>query len=132
VIDPAGEDTVERMVELTGGTGPRIVFECAGAPPTLDQALQAVARRGQVILVAIAWEPVPVLPSDWIGREVKLQASFASLPADWEEALRLMQEGSVRVEPMLDESSFVPLEGIQAAFEALIKPSTQLQMVVRP
>ena len=43
-----------------------------------------------------------------------------------------MQAGKVNVDPMLEESSFIPLDGIQQAFEDLIKPSTQLQMVVKP
>jgi len=29
------------------------------------------------------------------------------------------------------EESYIPLEDIQSAFEALVKPSTQVQMVVR-
>ena len=36
------------------------------------------------------------------------------------------------MEPLLSEASFVPLEGIQEAFEALFKPTTQLQMAVKP
>ena len=37
----------------------------------------------------------------------------------------------VRMGPMLEEAGFIPLDEIQQAFEALVKPSTQLQMVVR-
>ena len=47
-------------------------------------------------------------------------------------ALELIRSGRVRMEPLLSEASFVPLEGVQGAFEALFKPTTQLQMVVKP
>lgn len=132
VIDPTKEDVIPRMVDLTDGRGPHVVFECASARPTLDQALNMVRRSGQVVLVAIAWEPVEVLPADWIARQVNMQASFGSAPEDWRAALDLIRSGEVTVDPLLSEAGFIPLTEIQQAFEALIKPTTQLQMVVKP
>lgn len=131
VIDPTKEDPVSRMVSVTGGIGPDVIFDCAGIESTLDQALNTVRRSGQVVLVAVPWEPMPLLPVDWMAREIKLQSSFGSRPDDWKIALQLIKSGKVSIEPLLSEASFIPLEGIQQAFEALIKPSTQLQMVVR-
>jgi threonine dehydrogenase-like Zn-dependent dehydrogenase len=131
VIDPSKEDAVERIVALTGGNGPDVVFDCAGAASTLDQAMNMVRRGGQVVLVALAWEKTSVLPVDWIAREIKLQASFGSMPEDWRIALDLIRSGKVSVAPMLSEDSFILLEDIQQAFESLVKPSTQLQMVVK-
>ena len=55
-----------------------MVFECAAAKGTLDQALNMVNRKGQVVLVAIVWEETGVLPPDWMAREVNLQTSFGS------------------------------------------------------
>ena len=132
VIDPAKEDVVDRMVSLTGDRGPQLVFDCAGARSTLDQALEMVRPSGQVVLVALAWEPTSVLPVEWIAREGKLQASFGGTPEDWRIALDLIRSGKIRMEPLLSEASFIPLDDIQHAFEALIKPTTQLQMVVKP
>ena len=132
VVDPTKEDAVSRMVSLTEGTGPQVVFDCAGARSTLDQAMNMVKRQGQVVLVALAWEHTSTRPVDWMGREIKLQASFGSKPEDWRIALQLLQSGKITVEPMLSEADFIPLDAIQQAFEALIKPTTQLQMVVKP
>ena len=63
VIDPTKEDVQERLVELTDGIGPDVIFECAAAKGTLDVAMDSVKRGGQVVLVAIAWEPTSVLPA---------------------------------------------------------------------
>ena len=132
VVDPLQEDVVSRMVALTGGSGPQVVFECAAAKDTLQQSLDMAARGGQVMLVALAWEPVPVLPVDWLAREVDLRASFGATPDEWRIALELIRCGAVTMEPLLSQTSFIPLEAIQGAFEELIRPSTQLQMVVAP
>ena len=132
VFDPTKEDVVQQIVSATGGTGPQIVFDCAGAKPTLDQALNMVQRHGQVVLVALAWEQTSVLPVDWIGREVRLQCSFGSQPEDWRIALNLIEAGKISIEPMVSEADFVPLDQIQRAFEELTNPTVQLQMVVNP
>ena len=132
VLNPADADFEARIVELTGGSGPQVVFECAAAPATLEQGLDLCARGGQVVMIAIAWEPTPVVPPNWMAREVRMQSSFGTLPEDWRIALELMRTGRVSVEHMLSGANFVPLEGIQGAFEALCQPTTELQMVVEP
>ena len=40
VIDPTADDPVERMVELTDGLGPEVVFECASAKSDAESGLQ--------------------------------------------------------------------------------------------
>ena len=131
VVDPTREDVVDAMVSLTEGLGPDVVFECAAATSTLDEALSMARRSGEVVLVSLAWEPTQVLPVEWVGREVVLKSSASKRPEDWRMALELIRGRKVRMEPLLSEASFIPLEGIQEAFEALFQPSTQLQMVVR-
>ena len=131
VLNPLEGDLEARVLELTGGRGPQVIFECASAPSTLDQALELTARGGQVVMVAIAWEPTAVMPSNWMAREVRMQASFGTQPQDWPIALELMRTGRVSVDHMLNSTNFVPLEGIQDAFEALCRPTTELQMVVQ-
>jgi (R,R)-butanediol dehydrogenase/meso-butanediol dehydrogenase/diacetyl reductase len=131
VIDPITEDVEARMVSLTGGLGPRVVFECAAAKFTLDQGLNLVARNGQVVLIALAWEPTAVLPVDWVGSEVTLLASMGTRPEDWRIAMELIASGKVDMAPLLSDAGFIPLEGIQEAFESLVKPTTQLQIVVK-
>ncbi len=131
VINPLEEDAIQRAVELTDGKGPAVVFECAAAKGTLDQALNMVHRNGQVVLVAIVWEQTPVLPPDWMAREINLKTSFGSQPEDWRIALDLIRSGKVTMESLVSEASFLPLDEIQGAFEALCNPSNQVQMVVR-
>ncbi len=131
VLDPTTEDVSARMVELTDGIGPDVVFECAAAKGTLDSAMDMVKRGGQVMLVAIVWEPTDVLPPNWMAREVSLKSSFGTQPEDWRIALELIRAGKVSMEPLVSEASFLPLDNIQEAFEALRNPSNQVQMVVK-
>ena len=131
VLDPTQEDAVDRIAALTGDVGPDIVFECAAARSTLDQAFSLVRRHGEVVLIALAWEPTEVLPVDWAAREIRFQTSFGTGPEDWLIALDLIRAGKVTMGPLLSEASFIPLSDVQNAFEALVKPTTQLQMVIK-
>ena len=132
VLNPLEIDPISTAVELTGGIGPDVVFDCAGINSTLDQSLNMVRRNGKVILVAVIWEKISLLPVDWSAREVSMHVSFSSDPSDWHAALNLFQSGKVKIGPMLSREQIIPLTDIQGAFESLIKPTTQLQLVVKP
>jgi threonine dehydrogenase-like Zn-dependent dehydrogenase len=133
VVDPMREDPVERIVQLTGGLGPSVVFECAAAEQTLQQSLDMVCPGGQVVVVSLAWRPQWVLSADWITREAELKVSYGSKRSEeWLMALDLMRRGLVRWEALINESCFVPLDRTHEAFEELTRPSTQLQLVVCP
>ena len=131
VVDPNNGVPLDTVLAATGGSGPNVVFECAGAPSTLDQAMNMVVREGQVMLVALAWEPTELLPVDWIGREISLETSFSTTSEDWIIALELLRSGKARTEPMVSGSSFIHLDDIQEAFLELTRPSSQLQMIVK-
>mgnify|MGYP005844426967 CR=1 FL=1 len=143
-IDPRAVDPVAECVRLTGGLGPDVVFECAGAKgthadpqtgvgtrqPTLQQALEMARKRGQVVLVALCMEPCQVSPLDWVGREVQLQCSYGSEPLDWQIVLSLLANGKVQGKPLI--SNVVPLAEIQPAFQSLLNPTDELQVLVKP
>ena len=130
VLDPREVDVVAEVVRLTDGLGADVVFECAGTRPTLQQALDMARRRGQVVLVALCMEPCSVTPLDWVGREVQLQCSYGSDADDWPLALDLLATGRVQGRPLI--SNVVPLDQIQAAFQRLLAPADEVQVLVRP
>lgn len=131
VIDPTQDDPVAAAEEMTGGEGVGIVFDCAGIKGTLDQAASMVRPRGQAVLIAVPWEPLPLEAADWMARHINIQTTFGQDPGDWHTTLKLMQRGGIDVQPMLQESDFIRLEDIQSAFESLFTPSDQLQMIVK-
>ncbi len=130
VLNPTEEDVVERMAELTEGKGPQVVIDAAGAKPTLQQALEAVRYAGRVVLLAIAWEEVPILPADWCTRDLELTTTFAFVPEWWPECYKLLESGAVCIEPMLKGDSLISLDEIEPTFKRLFKPTDEIKMVV--
>ena len=131
VVDPTSQDPVKAIIELTDGAGPHVVYECAAAKPTLHDALDMVRRKGNVMLVPLAWEDVPLLPVDWAGKEIQLNTTFASEPYDFKVAVDLIASKKFVLEPLLSDTDTIELKDIQEAFELLIKPSNQIQMVIK-
>ncbi len=131
VFDPRRTELVPEVVKLTGGLGADVVFDCAAGRLTLQHSLEMARRSGQVVLISMAWEDVPLLTVEWIGREVELKAAYGSSPEDWRISLELMKDGRVRSGPIVDESCFLPLDGIQDALMGLMTPKDQRQLVIK-
>lgn len=131
VVNPLEEDVTARFVELSGGAGVDVIFDCAGIGDTLDHAFDAARRAGQVVLVAVPWASLPLRPADWMAREVDLCTSFGSDPEDWRIALALLAGGQISGDALMSDASVIGLDDIQDAFEGLTKPSSQLQVVIK-
>ena len=128
VFNPLREDLVKEVEKATG-IGADVAFECAGAKPTLQQALELVRMGGRVMLIALAWEKVDCLPVDWVGREVELKACYEYYNSEWVVAMGLMEAKKIKTKPIV--TKIIPLSDIDPMFNELLKPNTeQIQVVV--
>jgi (R,R)-butanediol dehydrogenase/meso-butanediol dehydrogenase/diacetyl reductase len=132
VLDPDSNDVVSEIVEATEEIGPPVVFDCAAGPQTLQQALEMVRRDGQVIVVSLAWEAVPLLTVEWVGREVEMKASYGSTPEEWQITLQLMERGHIDHEALIGPDHFITFDQVQSSLERLITPDEQVQLVLVP
>lgn len=134
VFNPLKDDIIAEIVKLTGGKGPDIVYECAAAKNTLQQACRLVARNGRITCLAVYQEPITIEPLDWymMQPEIKFTTNGDSTPLDWEISLELMRAKQIKVAEVI--SDIIPLAGIQKAFQTLLKPetNTMLRVLVAP
>lgn len=77
IINSAEQDAVAAIKEATGGRGVDATFECAGAVPTLRQAMEAVRTGGQVQFVGNQAEMMPPIPFfELMNRELTIRGTF--------------------------------------------------------
>jgi len=119
VEDPAG--AAELVEEWTEGAGAPVAFEVSGAVAGLETAIQSLAVRGRLVVVAIHSAPPPVNLFRVFWRELTLIGARVYEREDFEEALRLLASGAVPADSLV--TSVRPLEQAAAAFEALERGS---------
>jgi len=102
-------DPVAAILDLTGGNGADVVFECAGGSPkqglagnkTLNQAIDAVRSGGKVI--GVSWFGGPLQMDIDRLRERSLRYLFPDISTygHLEHTVRLVASGRVRVGPTI-------------------------------
>jgi threonine dehydrogenase-like Zn-dependent dehydrogenase len=125
-FDPTSEDPVSRTLSFDPH-GPRIAFECSGAPESLQQIFDACGYQGAVGILGVPMAPVLLL-----RMFVKEQRAFSlSGPSrdSMERALRLLGE---RPHIARVITGTVPLEETDQAFRRLAAGDGGVKVLVAP
>jgi L-iditol 2-dehydrogenase len=129
VVDYEKADPVEAIRELTNGRGVDRVYECAGNPKVIPQALSAVRRGGRVALLGLTGGKDVEIPADALTlNEIDLMG-IRSSPNAYPAMISLMASGAVEVNPLLTHT--YPLEQVEEAFAAL-RDRTSIRPILKP
>ena len=115
--DPASGDLASVVAEWTHGGGADVAFEVSGAPAGLDTAIQSLATRGRVVVVAIHSAPPPVDLFRVFWRELTLIGARVYERSDFEEAVALLAGGMVPAARLT--TAIEPLGRVAEAFAEL-------------
>lgn len=112
----AGSDDLHKLVaERTDGLGADIAFECSGAGPGAQTALDLVRHRGRYVQVGLFGKPVFWDLEQVCVKELQVHGTFATVASSWRKALALLQSGQLRTGPLISHT--LPLEAWQLAFD---------------
>ncbi|HOR86070.1 MAG TPA: alcohol dehydrogenase catalytic domain-containing protein [Bacillota bacterium] len=115
-INPIEDDPVQAAYALTGGQGVDVCIIAAGAPGIVTQASAMTRMGGEIILVSMITEPIPVNTYSLVFREQTLRGAMLYTPEDFEKALEIINSGI----PMdMFVTHQFPLENVQEAMEVL-------------
>ena len=117
VVDPTASDVAALVADWTDGAGVAVGFEVSGSVAGLDTAINLLAVRGRLVVVAIHATPPPVNLFRMFWRELTLIGARVYDRSDFEQAIRLLHEGAVPGARLI--TRIEPLSGIAAAFAAL-------------
>jgi 2-desacetyl-2-hydroxyethyl bacteriochlorophyllide A dehydrogenase len=112
---PADQTAEDLGAQIAADWSPTVVFECAGAAPAVELALQAVAIGGRVVLIGLAGKPVPVVPLRFVRRGLTLTASLIyDHPGDFERTIELVRLGRAQPSALVTD-----VRGLEDAAEAV-------------
>lgn len=115
VLNSSKED-LYKYVQENYPEGIELIFESAGNEVTMKQAVDLVARGGEIIVVGTQSKPVPI---DFlkINREVTIKTSFRYCN-DFPETIELISNGKIDVNSMV--TNIYDYENVQKAFSEAI------------
>jgi L-iditol 2-dehydrogenase len=119
VVDANADDPVARILGLTGGIGPDVVFECAGNATTTLQAVDLVRKGGTVVIAGICFDWVEMPVSNIVLRGLTIRGSIIFSPDDYASAFNLIEEGRIDVDPLITRK--MPLADINEAFDISLR-----------
>jgi len=129
VIDASAENVVQRVKDLTDGYGADAVMVAVGASKALAQALEMAGLCATVNYFAGTYPPttIPLDPNLIHYKQIRLTGSHDYSPLDFENALRLIAQGSVRVAPLISHD--LPLERVKEGFD-VVRAQAGLKVII--
>lgn len=116
-VDPIAGDLQALLAEWTADAGADVAFEVSGAAAGIETAIQSLAVRGRMVVVAIHSSPQPVNLFRVFWRELTLIGARVYERPDFEEAVRLLASGAIPAEQLITRVD--PLGDVAAAFAEL-------------
>lgn len=115
--DPTGADIPAVIAEWTGGEGAAVAFEVSGAAAGVSTAVDALAPRGRLVMVAIHATPREVNLHRFFWRELTMLGARLYSQDDMATAVEMLATGQI---PAADLITHVePLRRAGDAFAAL-------------
>jgi L-iditol 2-dehydrogenase len=131
VIDPATEDSVERVKQATDGYGADVVIEAVGLPVTWEQAVDMTRDAGTTILFGGAASGIKfeIDTARLHYGQLTIKGVFHLAPRHVEQALKLIIAGNI--DPDILISHEMPLEKIKDALD-LMSSGKSMKVAITP
>ncbi|MDF2533331.1 MAG: gutB 2 [Clostridia bacterium] len=126
-LNPLKEDVVAKVKEFTGGRGVDVALIAADSKVIVDQASAMVRKRGEVGIIAMITEKIPVYTYSFVFNEQTLFGAMTYETKDFIKATDMINDG-------LDLSDFLtqklPLEETQKALDVLNEKKENVVKVI--
>ena len=129
--DPSEVDLVEFVRQSTGGEMAGVVFDCAGSPSVLPQAIAVLKPAGRLMQVATYERSLELTPEMMYRAfqmgNIRWQGCGGQR---WGEAVELLGKGQVRTAGLITHR--FALDQIREAFETQIAAADAIKVMVEP
>lgn len=121
-VNVASDAIEDRRERFTDGIGFDVVFDTTGHPTGVEMAVEQVRKGGEIVVVGLPGESSDLFMTPVVRGEIRVETSYGSDWRNFEQAIRLIENGSIDAEAIVDRSYDVddPTE----AFEAFLRSET--------
>jgi len=97
----AQDNPLARVMEITDGDLPTVVFDATGSGESMMGAFQYVAHGGRLVFVGLMQGDITFSDPFFHRREMTILSSRNSLPANFTRIIALMESGRVNTDPWI-------------------------------
>jgi len=115
VINIGEQKLTDAVLELTGGAGLDVAFECAGHPDSVRGCLDALRPMGRYTQVAICGQDIQFPIDQIFYKQLTMSGSVCYTAQTWERMMRIYAEGRVRLNDLI--STKLPISEWRTAFD---------------
>lgn len=123
------EDVPTRIIESLGGP-PDIVFECSGAPNTIEESLTYVRPRGTVVVLGFCGVPDVLQPGTGLFKGARIQFSMVYSRRDFEVVADKIDRGALRATELVSET--IALAALPVRFKEMQEAPGPCKVLVDP
>lgn len=126
-----GDGLQKKIMDLYGGIGADIVFECAGTPESFQSVFTFVKSCGQVLILGVTEKPTPIVEGQLVIRELETKATLAYGADEIRLCLDFLAQRRFNTNGMV--SDIISLDDIvEKGFERLSSTKGMVKVVVAP
>lgn len=129
VLDPRAPELESRLAEVAP-EGPDVVFEAAGAPGVIQEAIDRVRFRGRVVVAGLWPSSDTINPLSATVKEANLRFVLAYEKDDFQYTVDMLAQE--RIDPRPVVTGRIGLDDVPEAFEVLAKSTSQCKVIVFP
>ncbi|GHJ43756.1 Zn-dependent alcohol dehydrogenase [Catellatospora sp. TT07R-123] len=127
-IDPSRGDTADAVRDWSGGHGAAVAFEVSGAAAGVNVAVEALAPRGRLVMVAIHPTPRNVDLHRFFWRELTMLGARLYSQDDMQTAVALVASGQIPAADLI--TRIEPLGQVDGAFAALASGAGMMKILL--
>ena len=128
-VNPTSVDRLDKELRKLTGGGARVAFEVVGKAATQEQALNALATGGRLVLVGYSPETMSLNAGRVMFRELEVVGSLGCRPVDYPRAIEMVRRGQINLADLVTHR--FPLEEIGQALDTL-RSGDAIRVVVKP
>ena len=131
-VNPAKENLVEKVLELTNKKGADIAVDAVGRPVTASQAVDVLKPAGRAIIFGFHLKPAQINMARVFDKELEIKASFRTVgELDYRTSMDLVANGKIDLKSLI--THHMPLEQLRHALELIEKDlEGVVKVILRP
>lgn len=121
-VNAKSNQVLEKIREEFDGDLPTVVMDATGNPQSMKNTFDYVAHGGKIVFIGLFQGEFTFFDPLFHKKEVTLLASRNALGEDFEQIIRLMEEGMIDTNPWITHR--VSFQDLVSQFETFLKPES--------